>query len=346
MSRISQTNAIWKIESPNWERNCAAQRNANGAGTLCPRPIACSRPRSGPVVTLAAGSDLLDLLRLELGRVVLEIPHHGRSHAHLAQVGVELSPVVEVLIVDDVRADEPGERNAPRGLHDPRDLRVAQGPDCLVRCLPGIGREPGQVVVGLQLGRRSRVQLLRELDLSLHSPVRDGLHRVVHVRDQLFRRPHVLARPGVDFILRDRGDRAHGDPVDGPKVVPVRIQCRLVHRYAPLRLRAQPFAFAPISFELMSNVIMKPLVPLNSNALSPSLYASISFGIRTKPSFRGVPKYLRLWITTGSAVWPWNLFRTTIPALPPPSFAVACSFVAVHSTGKSGAWVNDFHFIG
>src|SRR5258705_12125018 len=132
MSRISQTNAIWKIESPNWERNWAAKRNANGAGPLGPRPIVCLGPRSGLVVTPAAGSDLLDLLRLVLRGVVFEIPHHGRSHAHLAQVRVELASVVEVLIVDDVRADEAGERDAPGGLHHPRDLRVVQGLDRLV----------------------------------------------------------------------------------------------------------------------------------------------------------------------------------------------------------------------
>jgi len=29
-SRISQMNASWKIESPNWEKNCAVHRNARG----------------------------------------------------------------------------------------------------------------------------------------------------------------------------------------------------------------------------------------------------------------------------------------------------------------------------
>src|SRR5438552_17941531 len=103
MSRISQTNAIWKIESPNCERNWAAQRNANGAGALSPRPIAWFRPRSGPVVTLAAGSNLLGLLRLELRGADPEIPHHGRCHAHLAQVGVELAPAAEVVVIEDGR---------------------------------------------------------------------------------------------------------------------------------------------------------------------------------------------------------------------------------------------------
>jgi len=40
----------------------------------------------------------------------------------------------------------------------------------------------------------------------------------------------------------------------------------------------------------MSIVSMKPFVPLNSNALGPTRYASTSFGIITKPSLRGAPQ--------------------------------------------------------
>src|ERR1041385_7845619 len=55
---------------------------------------------------------------------------------------------------------------------------------------------------------------------------------------------------------------------------PATVDCR---SYVP------DFVAAATSFELISRVIMKPLLPLNSNALSPVRYASTSFGIMTKP---------------------------------------------------------------
>src|ERR1043166_6479508 len=99
----------------------------------------------------------------------------------------------------------------------------------------------------------------------------------------------------------------------------------------------------------MSSVIMKPLPFRNSYGLRPSgtaRKASISFGINTKPSFRGAPQYLRFLTTTGSSVMPGKRLRTTSPPLPPSSFATARSLPPFQSIGKSLPTVNDFQFAG
>jgi hypothetical protein len=43
---------------------------------------------------------------------------------------------------------------------------------------------------------------------------------------------------------------------------------------------------------------------------------------------------------------PWFRLSTTSATLPPSSFAVATSLVAVHSIGVSAPTVNDFHLTG
>ena len=66
-----------------------------------------------------------------------------------------------------------------------------------------------------------------------------------------------------------------------------------------LTSRPGPRSYLP-SFEVMSMVIMKSFVPLNSKDLLPTRYASTSLGISTNPSLRGTPKYFKFVITTGS----------------------------------------------
>src|SRR5262249_48725699 len=90
------------------------------------------------------------------------------------------------------------------------------------------------------------------------------------------------------------------------------------------------------SLDGTSNVILKPLVPLYSNALLPSRYASTSFCMSTKPSLRGVFQYLRFLMTIGSSVLLCMLrLSETSAVLPPFSVACALSLSAVHSIGAS-----------
>src|SRR5574337_43264 len=101
MSRIIQTKAIWKTESPNCEKNCAAQRSANGAGPSGPRPADSAGLSGSPWLTPDARSGLLMLPRPELGRAVLEIPHERGLDAQRAEERVELAPVMQMLVEDD-----------------------------------------------------------------------------------------------------------------------------------------------------------------------------------------------------------------------------------------------------
>jgi len=51
----------------------------------------------------------------------------------------------------------------------------------------------------------------------------------------------------------------------------------------------------------MSIVVMKPLVPLNSKAFAPALYASTSLG-RMKPSLRRALSYINTGLQTGDHI--------------------------------------------
>jgi len=74
---------------------------------------------------------------------------------------------------------------------------------------------------------------------------------------------------------RQRGGPGKPDPPRAPSA------CR--RDYIPLAAGGAVFAS-------MSNVIMKPLEPWNSNCLSPVRSASMVFGMITNPSFRGAPQ--------------------------------------------------------
>src|ERR1700737_583294 len=100
------------------------------------------------------------------------------------------------------------------------------------------------------------------------------------------------------------------------------------------------------ALEVMSTVITKPFVPLNSKGLPPTRYASISLGITMKPSLPVAPSYGRFLTTTGSDVIPCALLSTISAVFPPSNRASARSFVCFHSNTESLSTANDFHFPG
>src|SRR5262249_21661466 len=100
------------------------------------------------------------------------------------------------------------------------------------------------------------------------------------------------------------------------------------------------------SLDVMSMVIMKPLVPLNSKAFSPTLYASTSLGIRMKPSFRGAASYFKFLMTIGSAVIPSIRLSANSAILPPSKRASVRSWPDRHTIVPSLPTMNEFHFTG
>ena len=115
-SRMSQMKASWNTESPNCEKNWALQRNAIGAGARRGPALVASGP-------LGFGGVAIRILylrgcrpRLELRRIVLEVPQEGRLDPHLAEIGVELAAMVQVLVVYDLDADETREALSPGRL--------------------------------------------------------------------------------------------------------------------------------------------------------------------------------------------------------------------------------------
>lgn len=93
--------------------------------------------------------------------------------------------------------------------------------------------------------------------------------------------------------------------------------------------------------ELMSTVITKPFVPLNTKGLLPTRYASTSVGITMYPSLPVAPSYGRFLTTTGSDVIPCALLSTISAVFPPSNRASARSFVSFHSKTESLSTTND-----
>src|SRR5437867_240385 len=232
-SRMSQIKASWKTESPNCEKNWALQRNAIGAGARRGPALVASDPL-GFGGCAARFSDLLrGRSRLELGSVVLEVPHERRLDSQLAEIGVELATVMQVLVVDDLDADEPREALTPRRFAHARDLLVGQRLHSAIGRLPAIGRVTQEVLERREARGGLLVVLIRPRDLPLGNALRDRRHRGIHVHDELLRRAHVLAWLGFDLVLRDRLDPAQRDPVDGPEMIPPPAELGFVHSILP-----------------------------------------------------------------------------------------------------------------
>src|SRR5678815_2445613 len=131
----------------------------------------------------------------------------------------------------------------------------------------------------------------RQMDSRATRRAGSGVEKSRRAHGQALPRPHHRSRRSARTLSRNR-DHHHEKSASELKL----------RRAFFVSLWAGCYIFT--SFDDMSNVIMKPLVPLYSNALSPARYASTSFFINTKPLLLGTPQYLRLVSTTGASVLP------------------------------------------